>query len=170
MVRRSPPARPCSLQATNPPHARLEQFARVYLYHVASGFYTCPLAMTDGAATALKASGNQALIEHALPHSLSREASSFWLSGQWMTETADGSDVGHTDTIARHEADGQWQLHRRKWFSSAVVGEAALALARPEGAGTGTNALALFYVAGYLARAGRQQFRCTAQRRGWTAG
>jgi len=127
-------------------HARLEEFARVYLYHLASEFYTCPLAMTDGAATALKASGNQALIERALPHFLSRDASSFWLSGQWMTENTGGSDVGHTETIARQDAGGRWRLHGRKWFSSAVVGEAALALARPEGAGSGTAALALFYV------------------------
>ncbi len=124
-------------------HARLEEFARVYLYHLASEFYTCPLAMTDGAATAIKASGNRALIERALPHFLSRDASTFWLSGQWMTETTGGSDVGNTETIARQDADGQWRLHGRKWFSSAVVGEAALALARPEGAGTGTAALAL---------------------------
>ncbi|WP_458069624.1 acyl-CoA dehydrogenase family protein [Rhodanobacter sp. BL-MT-08] len=127
-------------------HARLEQFARAYLYHVASEFYTCPLAMTDGAATALKASGNKELIDRALPHFLSRDASSFWLSGQWMTENAGGSDVGNTETIARQDADGQWRLYGRKWFSSAVVGEAALALARPEGAGSGTGALALFYV------------------------
>ncbi|RAN74751.1 acyl-CoA dehydrogenase [Bacillus sp. SRB_336] len=127
-------------------HARLEEFVRVYLYHLASEFYTCPLAMTDGAATAIKASGNRALIERALPHFLSRDASTFWLSGQWMTETAGGSDVSHTETIARQDADGQWRLHGRKWFSSAVVGEAALALARPEGAGDGTAALALFYV------------------------
>jgi len=130
----------------NHEHARLEEFARVYLYHVASEFYTCPLAMTDGAATALKASGNRALIEHALPHFLSRDAATFWLSGQWMTETHGGSDVGQTETVARQDADGQWRLHGRKWFSSAVVGEAALALARPEGAGTGSGALALFYV------------------------
>jgi acyl-CoA dehydrogenase len=127
-------------------HARLEEFARVYLYHVASEFYTCPLAMTDGATTALKASGNQALIERALPHFLSRDASAFWLSGQWMTENSGGSDVGSTETIARQDADGQWRLYGRKWFSSAVVGEAALALARPEDAGLGTAALALFYV------------------------
>jgi alkylation response protein AidB-like acyl-CoA dehydrogenase len=127
-------------------HARLEEFARVYLYHLASEFYTCPLAMTDGAVTAIKASGNQTLIARALPHFLSRDASSFWLSGQWMTENTGGSDVGHTETIARQDADGQWRLHGRKWFSSAVVGEAALALARPEGAGDGTAALALFYV------------------------
>jgi acyl-CoA dehydrogenase len=126
--------------------ARLEQFARVYLYHVASEFYTCPLAMTDGATAALKASGNRALIDRALPHFLSRDASSFWLSGQWMTENAGGSDVSHTETVARQDADGQWRLYGRKWFSSAVVGEAALALARPEGAGSGTASLALFYV------------------------
>ncbi|HXD38662.1 MAG TPA: acyl-CoA dehydrogenase family protein, partial [Rhodanobacter sp.] len=128
------------------PHARLEEFARVYLYHLASEFYTCPLAMTDGAATAIKASGNTGLIERVLPHFLSRDAASFWLSGQWMTETTGGSDVGNTETVARRGADGQWRLHGRKWFSSAVVGEAALALARPEGASGGTGALALFYV------------------------
>ncbi|OOG66027.1 acyl-CoA dehydrogenase [Rhodanobacter sp. B04] len=127
-------------------HGRLEEFARVYLYHVASEFYTCPLAMTDGATTAIKASGNRELIERALPHFLSRDASTFWLSGQWMTENTGGSDVGGTETIARRGADGQWRLHGRKWFSSAVVGEAALALARPEGAEAGTAALALFYV------------------------
>ncbi|MEX1828611.1 acyl-CoA dehydrogenase family protein [Luteibacter sp. CQ10] len=128
------------------PHARVEQFARVYLYHVASEFYCCPLAMTDGAATAIRASGNAALMERALPRFLSRDASTFWLSGQWMTETPGGSDVGRTETVARRDDDGQWRLHGRKWFSSAVVGEAALALARPEGAGPGTSALALFYV------------------------
>ncbi|WP_114239888.1 acyl-CoA dehydrogenase family protein [Dyella sp. C9] len=127
-------------------HARLEEFARVYLYHVASEFYTCPLAMTDGAATALKASGNKALLDRALPHLLSRDTGSFWLSGQWMTENTGGSDVGNTETIARQDANGQWRLYGRKWFSSAVVGEMALALARPEGAGTGASALALFYV------------------------
>ncbi|GAB2566607.1 acyl-CoA dehydrogenase family protein [Dyella jejuensis] len=130
----------------NHEHARLDEFARAYLYHVASEFYTCPLAMTDGAATALKASGNQALIDRALPHFLSRDANTFWLSGQWMTENAGGSDVGHTQTMARQDADGQWRLYGRKWFSSAVVGEAALALARPEGSGEGATSLALFYV------------------------
>ncbi|HEY4144976.1 acyl-CoA dehydrogenase family protein [Pinirhizobacter sp.] len=126
--------------------ARVGQFARVYLYHVASEFYTCPLAMTDGAATALKASGNQALIDRAVGHFLSRDADDFWLSGQWMTETPGGSDVGRTETSARQGPDGQWRLYGRKWFSSAVVGEAALALARPEGSAAGTSALALFYV------------------------
>ena len=126
--------------------ARIDQFARVYLYHVASEFYTCPLAMSDGAATALKASGNRTLIDRAVPHLLARDPSQLWLSGQWMTETAGGSDVGSTETIARRGSDGRWRLNGRKWFTSAVVGEMALTLARPEGASHGTDALALFYV------------------------
>lgn len=126
--------------------ARIDQLVRVYLYHVASEFYTCPLAMSDGAATALKASGNRAISERALPHLLSRDASQLWLSGQWMTETTGGSDVGHTQTIARRGDDGRWRLFGRKWFTSAVIGEMALTLARPEGAADGADALALFYV------------------------
>jgi len=126
--------------------ARVDQFARVYLYHVASEFYTCPLAMSDGAATALKTSGNRVISARALPHLLARDASQLWLSGQWMTETAGGSDVGNTQTIARRGNDGRWRLSGRKWFTSAVIGEMALTLARPDGAGEGADALALFYV------------------------
>ncbi|HEV7490048.1 MAG TPA: acyl-CoA dehydrogenase family protein [Rhodanobacteraceae bacterium] len=126
--------------------ARIDQFARVYLYHVASEFYTCPLAMSDGAATALKASGNRSLIERVLPHLVARELGELWLSGQWMTESRGGSDVNATETTARRGNDGIWRLNGRKWFTSAIVGEMALTLARPEGAGEGTDALALFYV------------------------
>jgi len=114
-------------------YARCDQFARVYLHHVASEFFTCPLAMSDGAATALKASANQDLIDRAVPRLLSRDARTLWLSGQWMTETAGGSDVGHTATIARRDEAGEWRLHGRKWFTSAVIGEMALTLAKVEG-------------------------------------
>ncbi len=124
------------------PTARLEQFARVYLYHVASEFYTCPLAMTDGALVAIKASGNRELAARVLPHYLARDAASLRLSGQWMTETGGGSDVGRTSTVARRDEHGQWRLYGRKWFTSAIVGEAALALARPDDG----DDLALFHV------------------------
>ena len=125
--------------------ARADQFARVYLYHCASEFHTCPLAMTDGALAALVASGERALIERVRPHYLSRDPATLWLSGQWMTETPGGSDVARSETIARRDAGGQWRLYGRKWFSSAVVGEAALALARPEGAADGGSTLGLFH-------------------------
>lgn len=136
----------CGHDAAYGEHARSNQFARIYLHHVASEFYTCPLAMSDGAATALKASGNRSLIERALPHLLSRDAATLWLSGQWMTETVGGSDVTNTETIARRDADGHWRLGGRKWFTSAVIGEMALTLARPDDAHAGPGALALFYL------------------------
>lgn len=127
-------------------HARVQQFALTYLYHVASEFYTCPLAMTDGVATALKAAENRALIERALPHFLAREPAKFWIAGQWMTENAGGSDVGNTETIARRDEQGGWRLSGRKWFTSAINADAALALARPEGNPQGADGLALFYL------------------------
>ncbi|MGH8041767.1 MAG: acyl-CoA dehydrogenase family protein [Rudaea sp.] len=130
---------------THGTHARVHQFALVYLFHCASEFYTCPLAMTDGAATALKASGNQRLLERALPHYLSRDPEQFWISGQWMTETAGGSDVAGTETVAREEK-GHWRLYGRKWFTSAINAQTALALARPTGVAAGSDALALFYL------------------------
>ena len=125
--------------------ARLEQFAKVYLFHPSSDVYTCPLAMTDGAARSLLESGNQALMERALPHLLARDPARFWTSGQWMTETIGGSDVGNTQTRAVPDG-GQWRLYGRKWFTSAVASQMALTLARPEGGPPGGKGLALFYV------------------------
>lgn len=127
-------------------YARVLQFAKVYLYHAASAFYSCPLAMTDGVATALRDASNAALRERVLPHLLSRDPATFWISGQWMTETAGGSDVGMSETTARREADGTWRLKGRKWFTSAINAEFALALARPEGNPAGADGLALFGV------------------------
>jgi len=125
--------------------ARVHQFALVYLFHCASEFYTCPLAMSDGAATAIKAAGNAQLLARALPRLLSRDPAQHWISGQWMTETSGGSDVSNTETIAR-QVDGHWRLYGRKWFTSAINSNMALALARPEGAAAGADGLALFYV------------------------
>ena len=126
--------------------ARIQQFAKVYLYHAASAFYSCPLAMTDGVATALRDAPNTASRERVLPHLLSRDPATFWISGQWMTENAGGSDVGGSETTARCDADGTWRLQGRKWFTSAINAEFALALARPEGNTAGADGLALFGV------------------------
>jgi acyl-CoA dehydrogenase len=126
--------------------ARVQQFAKVYLYHAASAFYSCPLAMTDGVATALRDASNAALRERILPRVLSRDPATFWISGQWMTENAGGSDVGNSETTARRGADGSWRLDGRKWFTSAINAEFALALARPEGNAAGADGLALFGV------------------------
>lgn len=128
------------------PLSRSLQFALVYLFHPSSDVYTCPLAMTDGAARTLLDSGNQALIEQAVPRLISRDPAFAWTSGQWMTEATGGSDVGGSETRAIRNDDGGWRLHGRKWFTSAATSEIALTLARPEGNPSGGRGLALFYV------------------------
>jgi alkylation response protein AidB-like acyl-CoA dehydrogenase len=130
------------------PHAaysRVHQFALAYLFTPSTDLYSCPLAMSDGAAAALLASGNRALIERALPRLTSRNPDTVWTSGQWMTEATGGSDVGLTETVARNDR-GTWRLYGRKWFTSAVASQMALTLARPEGNPPGGKGLALFYV------------------------
>ena len=126
--------------------SRIHQFALAYLFHPSSDVYTCPLAMTDGAASTLRRSGNQALIDRALPHLTSRDPAQFWTSGQWMTESTGGSDVGTSETAAVQDEDGTWRLYGRKWFTSATTAQMALTLARPQGNGPGGKGLALFYV------------------------
>jgi acyl-CoA dehydrogenase len=126
-------------------YARIAQFAKVYLFHPSSDVYTCPLAMTDGAARALLESGCRPLIDRALPRLTSRDPATAWTSGQWMTETTGGSDVGRSETRAVRDGDG-WRLHGRKWFTSSIASQMALTLARPEGNGPGGKGLAMFYV------------------------
>jgi alkylation response protein AidB-like acyl-CoA dehydrogenase len=127
-------------------HARLQQFALVYLFHPTSDLYTCPLAMTDGAARTLLDSGNDALVGRVVPHLTSRDPAQFWTSGQWMTELAGGSDVGRSLTRAERQDDGSWRLWGRKWFTSAASSQVALTLARPAGNPEGGKGLALFLV------------------------
>lgn len=126
-------------------YARVHQFALAYLYAPSSDTFACPLAMTDGAAKTLLRSGNQELIARAVPRLTSRDPATFWTSGQWMTESTGGSDVGLSETVAVND-DGQWRLYGRKWFTSAAASQMALTLGRPEGNPPGGHGLALFYV------------------------
>ena len=125
--------------------ARIRQFILNYLVSASTDVYSCPLAMTDGAAKTLLETGNQALIDRALPRLTSRDPEQMWTSGQWMTERTGGSDVGLSETIAKETEDG-WRLYGTKWFTSAVTADMALTLARPEGNGPGGRGLAMFYV------------------------
>ncbi|MDQ3818240.1 MAG: acyl-CoA dehydrogenase family protein, partial [Acidobacteriota bacterium] len=126
--------------------SRVRQCALAYLFTPSTDIYSCPLAMTDGAAHTLLCSGNQSLIDRAVPHLTSRNPEEFWTSGQWMTELTGGSDVGLSEAVARQEGDGTWRLYGRKWFTSAAASQMALTLARPEGNGAGGRGLALFYI------------------------
>lgn len=126
--------------------SRLHQCALAYLFTPSTDIYSCPLAMTDGAARTLLGSGNRTLVDRAVPHLTSRDPKQFWTSGQWMTESIGGSDVGLSETIARMDDEGVWRLYGRKWFTSAATSQVVLTLARPEGNGPGGSGLALFFI------------------------
>jgi acyl-CoA dehydrogenase len=125
--------------------ARTRQFAVVHVLAPSLDVYSCPLAMTDGAARTLLASGNQPLIDQVVPRLISRDPTAMWTSGQWMTERTGGSDVSQSETVARLDGD-QWRLYGTKWFTSATTSEMALTLARPDGNPEGSRGLALFFV------------------------
>ncbi|MBI2825492.1 MAG: acyl-CoA dehydrogenase family protein [Planctomycetia bacterium] len=132
------------------PLSRLYQFAKLYLFNASSATYSCPLAMTDGAARLLEVMGDAELKQHALSRLTSRDPQRFWTSGQWMTERTGGSDVGRTQTVARHESGPWYRLYGTKWFTSATTAQMSMTLARIEdtaGASTaGSRGLSLFYL------------------------
>ncbi len=125
--------------------SRVHQMAKVHVLEPSLDVYSCPLAMSDGAARTLLDAGDAALVARAVPRLTTRDPARAWTSGQWMTERAGGSDVAGTETVARREEEG-WALYGRKWFSSATTAQMALALARPEGNPPGSRGLALFYL------------------------
>jgi alkylation response protein AidB-like acyl-CoA dehydrogenase len=125
--------------------SRVDQFVRLHLFSPSSATYSCPLAMSDGAARAIELHGDEALRATALRHLTSRDPAEFWTSGQWMTERTGGSDVGGMSTVARRD-DGCFRLYGTKWFTSATTSQMAMTLARVEGAPAGSRGLSLFYV------------------------
>ena len=125
--------------------SRVYQFAKLYLFHPSSAFYSCPLAMTDGAARVLELHGEPNLKAGAFRHLTSRDPKQFWTSGQWMTEKAGGSDVSRTSTVARKDG-ANYRLSGDKWFTSATTSQMSMALAKVEGATDSREGLSLFYV------------------------
>lgn len=127
-------------------YSRIDQFARLYLFAPSSALYSCPLAMTDGAARFLEVHGDDK-VRGVFAHLTSRDPDKFWTSGQWMTERTGGSDVGSTSTIAHHDAaSGEYRLSGSKWFTSATTSQVAMTLARIEGAPAGSQGLSVFLI------------------------
>ena len=111
--------------------SRIDQFARLYLYAPSSATYSCPLAMTDGAARLLELYPDP-VTRVAFEHLTTRDPRFFWTSGQWMTERTGGSDVSRTSTAAEAD-DGDFRLYGTKWFTSATTSQIAITLAYPKG-------------------------------------
>ena len=129
--------------------ARIVWAGVLSLWGPSSALASCPIAMTDGAARTLMTHGDGTEGD-IIDRLTTRDPERAWTSGQWMTETAGGSDVGRTGTEARRDGRGAWRLYGTKWFTSATTSEMALTLARPEGAPDGSAGLALFRVHHFL--------------------
>mmetsp|Transcript_5056 Transcript_5056/g.12027 ORF Transcript_5056/g.12027 Transcript_5056/m.12027 type:complete len:670 (-) Transcript_5056:315-2324(-) len=130
-------------------YSRILQAVKLLMFAPSSGLYSCPLAMTDGAAklfeTLLINQGKKggvtpeaaAEIKKAFARLTSRDPKQFITSGQWMTERRGGSDVANgTDTYAVAEASPNadavtHRLYGYKWFTSATDADMSIALARP---------------------------------------
>lgn len=126
-------------------YSRLFQAALLYLYHPSSAIFSCPLAMTDGAARVMEVHGKGDIKRKALSHLTTRDPKKFWTSGQWMTEKTGGSDVSQTMTVAKKVGD-HYELYGTKWFTSATTSQMAMALGRIEGAEEGNRGLSLFFI------------------------
>lgn len=128
---------------------RVVQHALLHLYAPESATYSCPVAMSDGAATLLCHPEVEPRLRDAwLPRLVSTDPATVVTCGQWMTERTGGSDLAGTATTARADRDG-WRLTGDKWFCSAVDADLAVVLARPEGAPEGSRVLAPFLLPRY---------------------
>ncbi|XP_058707155.1 acyl-CoA dehydrogenase family member 11-like isoform X2 [Poecile atricapillus] len=131
--------------------SRLYQAVKLYLFSSSSGGFSCPLAMTDGAAKVIESLGIPGSLKNAFDRLTSRDPEKFWTSGQWMTERRGGSDVANgTETVARKQPDGTYRLYGFKWFTSAADSDVALTLARIADAEgqcvQGSRGLSLFFL------------------------
>lgn len=127
-------------------YSRLYQFVKLYLYTASSAIYTCPLAMTDGAARLIEIYGDTFLKGEPFEGLTSRNPETFKTSGQWMTERTGGSDVSRSMTFAYPDGE-HFELKGHKWFTSAITADMAFTLASTEQPQNGKRAsLSLFYL------------------------
>lgn len=126
-------------------YSRFHQLLKLMLFHPSSAYYSCPLAMTDGATRVLELCQEQGPKDLALPHLLSRDPDVFWTAGQWMTEKTGGSDLSRTETVAELE-NGTYRLYGQKWFTSAITANITMTLARTIDPESGKEGLTLFFV------------------------
>lgn len=147
---------------------------RYYILSPSSAITTCPFAMTDGAARLLAqhlpkpassiqsffpldpvGGGREAELQRkvftdAHFRLISRDQSTRWTSGQWMTERPGGSDISRSETVAVYsplkysqldgaDESGPWVIDGYKFFSSATDADMSILLART------TSGLSAFY-------------------------
>jgi alkylation response protein AidB-like acyl-CoA dehydrogenase len=131
---------------------RVVQHALLHLYGPESATFTCPVAMADGAAALLSRSDVEGEAADVwLPRLISTDPALAVTSGQWMTESQGGSDVGRATSFGMAAADGSWRIQGEKWFCSAIDSAMAVALVRPDPGVRGSKGLAPFLIPRYAA-------------------
>jgi acyl-CoA dehydrogenase len=133
------------------PVPHVVKYALSYLFAQSEFGLLCPVSLTDSTARVLRRFAGAELQAAWLPRLTATDAEQLWQGTQWMTERTGGSDVGASTTVARRDPDGTWRLWGDKWFCSNAGADAALTLARPQGAPPGTAGLAMFLVPRVLA-------------------
>lgn len=138
-------------------YTRIVQYLRELIFESSSANVGCPGAMADGAARVLQhhlrnsklSPEEQRVFQNAYDHLISRDPTTAWTSGQWMTERIGGSDVSRSETVAAYSplsndappCDpkegiplGPWSIDGFKWFSSATDSNMTILLAQtPKG-------------------------------------
>jgi acyl-CoA dehydrogenase len=118
----------------------------------------CPVNMTDSLARVLRQFGDERQRSVHVARLSETNLERLHQGAMFLTEKAGGSDVGASETVARHTAEG-WELHGDKWFCSNVDADLILTLARPEGGPSGTRGLGLFLVPRTLPDGRRNRYR-----------
>jgi alkylation response protein AidB-like acyl-CoA dehydrogenase len=140
------------------PLPAVAKYALQYLFVQAEFGLMCPISVTDTSIHLIRKFADQNLQDYLLPKMLSADPVTQWKGTQFMTERAGGSDVGSIETVAKRD-NGTWRLHGDKWFCSHADADVALLLARPEGAPSGTQGLALFALPRRLEDGSRNAYR-----------
>ncbi|KAL4891202.1 hypothetical protein BDV59DRAFT_194415 [Aspergillus ambiguus] len=116
-----------------------------YIFSAASAAFSCPVSMTSGACRLVR-HHLSVPSDHPFHYLYARLTSRDdpWVSAQWMTERAGGSDVRNSETIAVYSPlttksgrfgridQGDYLLSGFKFFSSATDCNVALILAKTE--------------------------------------
>ncbi|QIK64425.1 DNA alkylation response protein [Leucobacter viscericola] len=139
------------------PAKHVVKYALWYEFGQAEFGLACPLSMTDAAARVLRRYGSPEL-NARYADQLIRTDAGFESASQFMTEKQGGSDVGANTVTASRDGDA-WRLYGDKWFCSNVSADAALVLARPDGAPEGTSGLAMFVMPRVLPGGERNGYR-----------
>ena len=121
------------------PESHLERMAGHYMLTQIEAGVGCPLTMTFAGVPALAAHAPQELSEQWIPKLTARQYDPRFLPmeqktactmGMAMTEKQGGSDVRANTTEASEASDGTYRLRGHKWFCSAPMSDAFLALAQ----------------------------------------